>query len=507
VSSGDEVRRSWVAAVEAYLATVGPGGASTSHRRIRMGLARLAAEAPAGPWQLTAAELDAWVGEQQWTRHTRQDRMSEIRGFYRWAVSSGSCRIPPVTRVALGWGLPTAEREEIQQVWAAAIDAYVGSGLARTVTTAAGRERHRTHLGWLAESSPAGPWALTSTHVEAWLAFHNWSRLTRREVLASVRCFYRWGVLEGHVRWAPLAGIQSSAQAPRRPGPTPKPLPAAWIGPVREFTTALRAGGRAEGTIRQRVWRLYLLAEIAPDPWLITTEQLAEWLSCPDWAPQTKRASRSSVRVFYRWAVGAGHLERSPAEQLDSVMCPRALPRPAPRDAIREGFAAADDMTRLALMLAGYAGLRTSEIARLHTSAIGPDQLRVVGKGGHHRVVPLHPELRSEIQAELERRRRGHTGSGWPLECVTEAGYLFPSPRVPRAALTAQHLGKLMSRALPDHWTAHTLRHYFATAAYAQQRDLRAVQELLGHAKPETTAVYAAVPDGALRSAVDGIAI
>lgn len=48
----------------------------------------------------------------------------------------------------------------------------------------------------------------------------------------------------------------------------------------------------------------------------------------------------------------------------------------------------------------------------------------------------------------------------------------------------------------------HTLRHRCATVAYAKTRDLRAVQELLGHAKPETTAIYTAVPDDAVRDAM-----
>jgi integrase len=390
--------------------------------------------------------------------------------------------------------------------WVAAIEAYQVSTELRPVTRTT-MEGYVKHVRWLSEWGSAGPWEITPRDVEAWLASRNWSRATRREVLVSLRRFYRWAVLVGHCQWAPLAGIQSSNQDPRRPGPAPKPLPPAWILPVHDFTAALRAGGRTEGTVRQRLWRLHRIAEVAPDPWAITTEQLAQWLSCPDWAPQTRRASRSSVTVFYRWAVRAGHLEKSPAEDLDTVRCPRALPRPAPRDVIREGLAEADDMTRLALMLAAYAGLRRGEIASLHTSEIGHDQLRVVGKGGHHRDVPLHPELQSALQAELERRRRGRTGSGWPLEYVTEAGYLFPSPVIPGAPLTPHHMGVLMAAALPGKWTAHTLRHYFATAAYAQERDLRAVQELLGHTKPETTALYAAVPDGALRSAVVGIAI
>ena len=69
-------------------------------------------------------------------------------------------------------------------------------------------------------------------------------------------------------------------------------------------------------------------------------------------------------------------------------------------------------------------------------------------------------------------------------------------------AMTPAHIGKLVSAALPDGWTCHKLRHRCATVAYHATRDLRAVQELLGHAKPETTARYTQVPADAMRACV-----
>lgn len=112
--------------------------------------------------------------------------------------------------------------------------------------------------------------------------------------------------------------------------------------------------------------------------------------------------------------------------------------------------------------------------------------------------MPLHPDLRSEIIAYRAAQAR---------ESVPLTGWLFPSTQRQDGPVSAAHLGKLMTAALPGKYTPHTLRHRFATAAYLSQRDLRAVQELLGHAKPETTARYAAVPDGALRSAVNGVGL
>lgn len=138
------------------------------------------------------------------------------------------------------------------------------------------------------------------------------------------------------------------------------------------------------------------------------------------------------------------------------------------------------------LKLAGVCGLRRGEIARVRREDITEDlvgwTLRVRGKGGHERLVPLPDDLAREILKQ-------------------SPGWLFPSPKT-SGPLTAAHVGVLVSALLPEGWTCHTLRHRCATVAYADQRDLRAVQELLGHAKPETTALYTEVPLDAIRSAV-----
>ena len=80
------------------------------------------------------------------------------------------------------------------------------------------------------------------------------------------------------------------------------------------------------------------------------------------------------------------------------------------------------------------------------------------------------------------------------------------SPGQTDGHLSADYVGVLMARALPDGLTAHTLRHRFATAAYGATRDLLAVQELLGHSSPETTRNYVQLPADALRRAVEAAA-
>jgi integrase len=106
--------------------------------------------------------------------------------------------------------------------------------------------------------------------------------------------------------------------------------------------------------------------------------------------------------------------------------------------------------------------------------------LLVHGKGGKLRVVPVGDDLAAAI-----------AGVG---------GYLFPGAE--DGHLSPRWVGKLMAGALPDHWTAHTLRHRFATRAYRGSRNLRAVQTLLGHSSVATTERYTAVDDDEIRAAM-----
>lgn len=244
-------------------------------------------------------------------------------------------------------------------------------------------------------------------------------------------------------------------------------------------------------TIEQRTYHLgRVAADLGGWPGAVSTADLVEWLGQHDWSPNTRRSYRGTLRAFYAWAVAAGAIEGSPAAALPPVRVPRAIPRPTPEEAYRGALVGADARVRRAILLAGACGLRRGEVARTRREDVTPDlvgwSLHVKGKGGHARLVPLPDDLAREL-----------------LRC--EPGWLFPSARG-GGHLTPHHLGKLVARELPDGFTMHTLRHRCGTVTYAGTRDLRAVQELLGHAKPETTAIYTAVPGSAIRAAVEAAA-
>ncbi|OYO01446.1 integrase [Enemella evansiae] len=247
-----------------------------------------------------------------------------------------------------------------------------------------------------------------------------------------------------------------------------------------------------------------MLAVAQPDPSTIAEADLLAYLAGKDWAPETRKAARSVLRSFFAWAAGRGRLvAENPAAELPSVRVPAGVPHPIPTAVLDAALARADDKGRLMLLLGAYAGLRRAEIAAVHPARdIGDGVLRVVGKGGRSRAVPLHPLVAEAIDAELDRRRAGQVGTGFRYAAAATAdGYLFPGPGADTHVQPGA-VGSALADLLGEHWTAHGLRHRFATRAYAGTRDLRAVQELLGHSQPETTARYTAVPDGALTAAV-----
>lgn len=292
----------------------------------------------------------------------------------------------------------------------------------------------------------------------------------------------------------PADAVQS--RPARRPGPAPLQLPPAWAGLVDGYLDAEAGAGRSRATIATRRGQLSQLAralQCTPDR--VTEAMLLRWLGHPDWSIETRRSRRNAVVLFFRWAHRAGHISADPAAELRVVRAAVPAPRPAPDAAWFAALAVAPPRVRLMLRLAAEVGLRRAEIARLHTRdlAEGPGgwQLRVLGKGSKVRVLPISDELAGLVAA----------GAAGHSPCEPTVGWLFPSSTI-GAHLAPKTVGDLMAGALPDHWTAHTLRHRFATRAYRGSRNLRAVQTLLGHSSVATTERYTAVDDDEVRAAM-----
>jgi len=276
---------------------------------------------------------------------------------------------------------------------------------------------------------------------------------------------------------------------PRRPGQNVRLLRhnrAMWADELEGWVLHLRASGASPATIRLR--RAHLERALtwfdAASPWVVTHAQMVEYLAVHDWAPETRKSVRASLRGFYSWAEEAGHVEVDPSRKLPRVAVPAGKPKPAPTDVFDDALGRATERERLMVMLAALAGLRRAEIACLHSRDVLGTSLRITGKGGRTRVVPLHPLL-ADVLA-------GHTG------------FIFPG--ADNGHLSPDRVGRIMTALLGNGWTAHTLRHRFATRAYAGDRDLLAVQQLLGHSSVATTQRYTQVPDDALLKAVMHVA-
>lgn len=259
-----------------------------------------------------------------------------------------------------------------------------------------------------------------------------------------------------------------------------------WTPAISSFTTWLSAGGQSPGTIRLRRWGLRKLADdVAPlEPWEVTSDDLQKWISNPAWSPNTRKSARATIRRFFHWAQATQLRPDDPAALLLSVRIPPARPRPTPAQVLCSALDRAQtDRDRLMILLASLGGLRRSEIASVNANDVQNGFLFVVGKGGRQRFVPIHPLL----APFLERlRQRG----GWAFP-GRFTGHCHPD-----------YIGRRLSRLLGPGWTGHSLRHHFATAVYDSTRDLRAVQELLGHASVATTQIYVGIDTDSLTRAV-----
>lgn len=254
-----------------------------------------------------------------------------------------------------------------------------------------------------------------------------------------------------------------------------------WNAALAAYVTAQQAAGRSPGTIRLHQHYLAQLRRAhSRDPWAVSAAQLVEFMARPGWAPETRKSARAAVRGFYRWGHGRGLVDDDPAVGLPPVRVPMRPARPTPEHLVRVVARRRDRIGRMA-QLAALAGLRVGEIAKVHSSDLAGDELLVHGKGGKRRVVPI-------VDVDLL------------LWLQQVDGWAFPNGR--GSHLSAGHVSRLLSQAMPGGWTGHTLRHRAASTWFAGTGDLLSISSLLGHSRLETTQRYIKLPDDALRATV-----
>lgn len=204
----------------------------------------------------------------------------------------------------------------------------------------------------------------------------------------------------------------------------------------------------------------------------------------------------AGLRSFLRYLERNGLANAAGAAAVRSPKQPKLLPKPlTDREALKvvttdaqlaeEPWIAARNAAVLTLLYG--CGLRISEALELSPEDIaGAASLRVVGKGGKTRIVPLI-DAASEAVAAYRQLCPYHLGPDEPLFRGARGARLQP-------AIIQREMQKLRAAlGLPDSATPHALRHSFATHLLAGGGDLRTIQELLGHASLSTTQVYTGV--------------
>jgi site-specific recombinase XerD len=288
---------------------------------------------------------------------------------------------------------------------------------------------------------------------------------------------------------------------------TPTPVEASWQDALGRFDDWQLARGMGEKTRRA---------------YGVDLAQLAEWASGRDLAPDalTHRELRhfagvvsergamkstvarklAAIRTFYRQLVERGELQANPAELVSSPKRDAYLPKvlkPAEVAELLERIPAStplDLRDRALLELAYAAGLRAEELVNLDLGSVDPDaeEVRVEGKGGRTRVVPVGEHAWRALERYLARGRTVlNAGESEALFLSKTGKRLSTSDIRRRLRLQTRRAGV----------SPHTLRHSFATHLLEGGADLRTIQELLGHSSISTTQTYTRVESKRLKRA------
>jgi integrase/recombinase XerD len=222
------------------------------------------------------------------------------------------------------------------------------------------------------------------------------------------------------------------------------------------------------------------------------------WRMRENYSPRSNARLLSALRAFYGWRVRRGERTDDPTALLEPPRLPRLLPKALAESQVYALLDAPDvddpiglrDRAMLELMYA--CGLRVSELANLPATALNLRQgvLRVSGKGGKERLVPLGEEARHWLERYLAHARPKLAGKR-----VLAPLFIGASGEPPSRQQVWQRVKRYAAVAGidPARISPHGLRHSFATHLLNHGADLRALQMLLGHSSLSTTQIYTLV--------------
>lgn len=221
-------------------------------------------------------------------------------------------------------------------------------------------------------------------------------------------------------------------------------------------------------------------------------------------SPASIRRGISAIRTYFRFLLAEGHVVRDPSERLETPKRWRTLPEVLSVEEVGKLLASPtlDDplvfRDRAMLELAYGAGLRVSEWITLGLRDVMLDEglVRVFGKGSKERLVPIGRSAIAAVAVYVrELRPRLEKGGGKGILFLNARGE--PLTRMGAWKILRRHVERA---GITKHVSPHTLRHSFATHLLEGGADLRAVQEMLGHADISTTQIYTHVDREYLRT-------
>ena len=256
-------------------------------------------------------------------------------------------------------------------------------------------------------------------------------------------------------------------------------------------------------------WLLGYLEQEGVDPLSVKLEDLehfAAMLSDHGISAKSQARILSGVRSFYRYLVLDGYLDVDPTELLESPHLPQHLPEYLSTEEV-DALENSIDLTsneghrnRAIIEVFFSCGLRVSELTNLKLSDLFLTQgfIRVNGKGGKQRLVPISERAIHELELWFDDRRQMNIKP-------VEEDYVFLNRRghhLTRTMILIMVKRQAEAAGIKKTISPHTLRHSFATALLKGGADLRIIQELLGHADLGTTEIYTHMDDESLRQEI-----
>lgn len=226
--------------------------------------------------------------------------------------------------------------------------------------------------------------------------------------------------------------------------------------------------------------------------------KLREWLATLPPSPTSRNTALCSLNAFYDYTRQTGARRSAhPSREIPRMRRNRSIPKalePAEQDRVVVIAKAAGLLVESLVLSMLYAGLRKEEARTLEWGDVEAwTRLRIIGKGGNERIIPLHDRLTTALRA-------------WSTQC-DDPRWVFPSPRLRPRPLSkswvALKLWEIGDLADVENLYPHALRHTFATNLVEAGVDVRTVQELLGHESLETTTIYLKVRGGKLADAIE----